>query len=188
MGCVIVIAVHRARADHADGAVGRTGLHGTSLYRRGLGPHEEFIGQIERVLHVAGRMILRQVQGLKVKIIVFDFRAFGDFKAHAHEDLFDLTQGERHRMQMPFGCLRPGKVTSIFSDAIFFSSWRLQAVSFGQQCGFHLAAHFIHHFAHFWTFFGGYTAETAQDFGQGAFFAQILHTDVLQVIHTFDFA
>lgn len=54
MGCVIVIAVHRARADHADGAVGRTGLHGTSLYRRGLGPHEEFIGQIERVLHVSG--------------------------------------------------------------------------------------------------------------------------------------
>lgn len=124
MGCVIVIAVHRARADHADGAVGRTGLHGTSLYRRGLGPHEEFIGQIERVLHVAGRMILRQVQCLKVKIVIFNFRTFGDFKAHAHEDLFDLTQGERHRMQMPFGCLaaRQGHV-NLFRRH-FSSSWR----------------------------------------------------------------
>lgn len=170
MGCVIVIAVHRARADHADGAVGRTGLHGTSLYRRGLGPHEEFIGQIERVLHVAGRMILRQVQCLKVKIVIFNFRTFGDFKAHAHEDLFDLTQGERHRMQMPFGCLaaRQGHV-NLFRRHFFFKLAGFKQFHLVSNAGFHLAAHFIHHFAHFWTFFGGYTAETAQDFGQGAF-------------------
>ena len=90
---------------------------------------------------------------------------------------------------MPFGCLaaRQGHV-NLFRRHFFFELAGFKPFHLVSNAGFHLAAHFIHHFAHFWTFFGGYTAETAQDFGQGAFFAQILHTDVLQVIHTFDFA
>ena len=51
----------------------------------------------EGVLHFAGRVVRLEVQGVEVEPLGFDLRAFGDFPAHAHEDVADavLQRGER---------------------------------------------------------------------------------------------
>ena len=57
---------------------------------------------IERVLHITGRMILRQVQTFEVVVVLLNLRSFFDRVAHAHERLHDLTKRLIQRMDMPF--------------------------------------------------------------------------------------
>ena len=78
-------------------------FHGSSLYRRSLGTHENILSDIEGILHIAGWMILWQIQCLKVIIILFNLRAFLNAEAHTHKDIFDFHQGQSQRMEMASG-------------------------------------------------------------------------------------
>lgn len=51
----------------------------------------------EGVLHFARRVVRLEVQGVEVEPLGFDFGAFGDFPAHAHEDVCHavLQRGKR---------------------------------------------------------------------------------------------
>jgi hypothetical protein len=53
-------------------------------------PADDRVRQVQRVLHVARRMIGRHVQGLEVVDVVLDLRPFQYFVAHAGEDVLDL--------------------------------------------------------------------------------------------------
>ena len=79
-------------------------LHSSSLYRRGLGTHENIFINIERILHIPSWMILRQVQCLKVIILLLDFWAYFHSKAHLHKDIFDFHQGHSQWMDMTTRC------------------------------------------------------------------------------------
>ena len=57
--------------------------------------------EIERVLHVAGRMVGRHVERFEVVIVVFDFGAFENLVAHAREDVLDLLTHLHERMHAP---------------------------------------------------------------------------------------
>ena len=98
MGGVVIVSVHRAGGNHADGRVRLLALHGARLHAAGLGAQQEIVRNVEGVLHITGRMILGQIQRFKVKVVVVNFRAFDYVEAHMHEDLF---VGQRDGMQMP---------------------------------------------------------------------------------------
>jgi len=60
---------------------------------------------VKRVLHVARRMVERQVELGEVIIVILHLRAAKGGKAHADERIPDLAVGFGHRMQMPCGQL-----------------------------------------------------------------------------------
>ncbi len=71
--------------------------HGADLHRRGVGPQHDIVGDVEGVLHVAGRMVARDVERLEVVEVVLDLRTFGHPETEAGKDGDDLLghQGDR---------------------------------------------------------------------------------------------
>ena len=73
-----------------------------------------FFAQEERVLHVARRVVRREIQRLEVVVVVLDLRSVGDAEPHRDEDRLDLVErlGERMLRAARSG-VRPGSVRSI---------------------------------------------------------------------------
>ena len=103
----IVAAVDLAGHDDAHRRL--VALHVADLHRRGVraqqrrrtadGPATS-PDEIERVLHVARRMLGRHVERFEVVVVVFDFGAFEHLIAQAREDRFDLLADDGQRMAM----------------------------------------------------------------------------------------
>ena len=59
------------------------------------------VGHEERVVHVARRMIARNVERLEVVIVVLDLGSLVDREAQLDEDVDDLVEHLRERMEVP---------------------------------------------------------------------------------------
>ena len=59
--------------------------------------------QIEGVVHLARRMVRRDVEGGEIVEVVLDVRPFGDGEAHLAEDGDDLVDGLADRMDAALG-------------------------------------------------------------------------------------
>ena len=77
------------------GALGRAGA-ATAGSRRG----RKRLRQVERVLHVAGRMLLGHVEGFEVVLVVLDLRPFEHLVAEPREDRLDFLAHQAERMAM----------------------------------------------------------------------------------------
>ena len=86
------VSEHAAGAHHADGQGLR--FHGAHLHGGGVRAQQQRIHMAgaheEGVLHLAGRVVGREVQGLEHVVVVFDFRTFGHIIAELAEDIHDL--------------------------------------------------------------------------------------------------
>ena len=58
-----------------------------------MGPEEDVVGDVHRVLHVSCRVVFRQIEALEVVVVRFDIGPFDDGKAHAQEGVFHEAQG-----------------------------------------------------------------------------------------------
>ena len=90
----LVGAVNAPRTNDADWRF--AGEHGARLHRGRA--QNDIILNVERILRVAGGMVLRQVEQFEVEQIQFHFRAFHNVKTHAGEDLQELILHQRDRM------------------------------------------------------------------------------------------
>ena len=81
----------RPRRDHTDRRT--VHLHVARLDGTGLGTQEDIrIGLNEkRILHVACRMVLREIERSEIVPIVLDLRTVGNGKADAGKDIHHLT-------------------------------------------------------------------------------------------------
>ena len=61
---------------------------------RGLGTQNNVVRNIERILHVAGRVLGRQVQRFEIVVVCFDFGAAFDIKAQLFENRTDFFHGK----------------------------------------------------------------------------------------------
>ncbi|MNI45510.1 hypothetical protein D3C73_999370 [compost metagenome] len=95
---VVIAAEHLARTDDFDRSLPLHRLHGADLHRRGLCTHQDVFCQIEGILHIAGRMVLRQVERFKVIIIRFYLRTFSHPVAHSDENILDFPDDTAHRV------------------------------------------------------------------------------------------
>ena len=65
----------------------------------------------EGVLHVAGRVLRREVQCLENVVVILDFRTFCDIVAEFAEDFHNLLSRDGHRMAGPESYRVSGKST-----------------------------------------------------------------------------
>ena len=85
MGDVGIAAIGAARRNDAVGRLTR--FHGADLHRRGMRAQQQprailALGEIERVVHLPGRMLGRDVEGGEIMEIVLDVRPLSDGKTH----------------------------------------------------------------------------------------------------------
>ena len=74
--------------------------HGVDLARRGVGAQDDVRGRrVERVLHVARRVMRRDVQQLKVELVGLHLARAIDLEAHQAEDAIDVAQRLRDQVQ-----------------------------------------------------------------------------------------
>ena len=76
-----------------------------NLVGRGVRPEQHVVLEPERVLHVPGRMVRRDVDRLEIVELRFRFRTVKHNEAHALENLFQFELDHRDRMQR---AQRPG--------------------------------------------------------------------------------
>ena len=104
-----LVAVALAGDDDADGGLVR--LHDARLHRRGVGAQERREAAVrvavrvepEGVEHVAGGVVLRDVQHLEVVAVPLDLRPLGDLEAHVPEDGLDLAHDDGGGVVAPVG-------------------------------------------------------------------------------------
>ncbi|MNV03692.1 hypothetical protein D3C71_939720 [compost metagenome] len=97
MRLVVVVTIHTARRDNADRRL--LFFHGADLHARGLGTQQARRVKPESVVVSACRMMARNVQGIEVMVVIFDFRASRHGKAELTEETFNAVDGARDRMQ-----------------------------------------------------------------------------------------
>ena len=92
MGHIIVIAtVGFARGNHADWGLNFFFQHGVGLGRGGLGAEQKIAAlEIIGILHIAGWVILWNVEELEVETVGFDVASFDDLITHVEEDVGDF--------------------------------------------------------------------------------------------------
>ena len=135
-----VAAVDAPGRNHANGCIRRALLHRARLYGRGLRAQEDVLRDIERVLHIACGVILRQIQRFEVEVVALDLGPLLDGKAHLQEDRLDAVQRDRERVQMSYGCRasRQGHVNLLGGNLVrklprrqFFGLRRKQRLNLG---------------------------------------------------------
>ena len=114
-----VRTVNAARCNNADRRLAL--FHGANLHRRGLRAEHNVIRNIEGILRVACRMILRNVQRLKVVVVELDLRAFRDREAKTEENLLELVEDDVQRMLLADHDLvaRQGNVDGLGRELLF---------------------------------------------------------------------
>ena len=100
--CVRVHTIGSSGSDNFNRRLMLTGI--ANLHRRGMRSQRKLLAgfilhvNVERILHTAGRMIRRIIQGCKGVPVVFNFRAVGNIKADGFKDFFNAHPGSHDRM------------------------------------------------------------------------------------------
>src|SRR6476646_2055032 len=84
--CVEFVApICRTGGNHADRR--RRRFHRADLHGGSVGSQKSPIGQIKRVLFIAGRMVWWRIQSIEAVPLGFDIGTFGECETHSSEDL-----------------------------------------------------------------------------------------------------
>ena len=187
-GVDLILAVDAARSEDADGRL--HGVHHAHLHGRGLAAqmHLLVFGDIEGVRPLADRVILGDVQPVKVVLGQLDLRTLRDGEAHADENVGDFVEhGVEH---------------VLFSEAEFPARDRhVQRLGLELEllkpCGqgglapvqlrFELGAHGVGQLSHHGALLGAELSHLLEYGGQLALLAQIPHAERVQRVHVLGF-
>jgi hypothetical protein len=86
-------------AGHDDPDRWLLGQHRADLYRRGVGPQQGALADVERVLHVARGVVAWNVERLEVVVVALDLRTLGHREAEPCEDGDDLVVHAGQRVE-----------------------------------------------------------------------------------------
>ena len=180
-GIHLVLAVHTAGGDHADGDA--VLLHSPDLHGRGLGPQEDLgiLGEVKGVRPVAGGVGLRGVELGEVVAFQLDLRAVHDLKAHVKEHLLDLIQHGVHGVLVAQSRLLAGD-GDVYGLGLQLGFQRRLLQNGGLRLDglFHSGPDFVGHLAHDGALLSRETAHQLEDGGQLTLFAQVLHPQRVQ--------
>ncbi len=180
-----VRGVHRVRAVDAAGADDADGrlllLHHAHLHRRGLGAQQDLVVDIERVLRVARRVVLRHVQRLEIVVVVFHLRPAHDVEPEADEDLLDFIQLDAQRVlvaQLP-GRAGQGDVDLFALQALLRLRFA-QLLRAGGELRFDLGADPVRRLPHGGALLRGKPAHLLQNGRQLPLFAEVADAQAFQ--------
>ena len=113
VGEVAVAPVNLAGHHYGHGRLARQ--HGAHLHGRRVGAHEHLVRNVQGVLHVAGGMFRRHIQGLKIVIVYLHFRPGGHIKAQPLEHAADFLhhQGGGVQAAAPGRAARNGRIKTL---------------------------------------------------------------------------
>ena len=156
-------------------------LHRARLDRRRMRTQQQFIGDVESVLHIAGRMIFRQVHLFEVVAVFFDFRSVDDFVSHSEEQVFDFFIDLRQDVCRALGDFfaRQGDIDR-FSRNFSFHFFNFKRIFFGLDGGFNIVTQFICQSSDDRAFFRTQIFHPSQSLRDWSFFSQIRNTDLIQ--------
>ena len=175
----LVGAVHAAEADDADGRLARG--HDARLNGRGVRAQHHVVVNIECILRVARRMVLGNVHQFEVVVIQFNLRPLDRLEAHAGEDVQQLLQHDRHRMQAARRTPLHGHrhVNLFIFQALFQLAFSDFLLRFADGL-FQLFAGFVHPLTDFRTHVRGHLTHAAQNASQLALLAEHAHAHGVQ--------
>ena len=132
-----LIAVHAARANHADRRL--RVLHHAALYAARMGAQHD-VGMLlheERILHVACRVVFGEVHGRKHVPIVFHLRSVGHRETEAREDVDDFVFNDRERVaRAELNGVRRAREVEVVVGVLFRGERLAQGVEFVLERGF----------------------------------------------------
>src|SRR3989338_3549818 len=109
-------------------------LHVSNLHRTRVCPQKMpriFWFEPKRVPHIAGWVIGRNVERVKIVPFGFNFRTLGYGKSHRLKNLFRFRLRERERVRVPFGKpLTWGSNIDMLADGEFFLDYDFFALNF----------------------------------------------------------
>ncbi len=115
MRLIVIVTIYATRRDNADWRL--LVFHGADLHARGLGAQQAGRIEPESVVVSTRRVMTRNVQGVEVVVIVFDFRTCRDGKAELTEETFNAVDSTGNRVQAAIFDTTPGRETSMVSAA-----------------------------------------------------------------------
>ncbi len=180
VGDVGVAAVHLAGADDPDRR--RLRLHGADLDGRRVRAEQDVLGQVKRVLHVPGRVIPGDVERLEVVEVRLHFRPLGDGEAQAQKDLDDLVLDEGEWVQ---GSHRraPAREREVhpLRFELVATLGRFELGQAPAEEGLDLGLGLVGLAPLLGALGDGDRRERAEELGEDALPAQVLHADLLEV-------
>ena len=85
MSGIVIATVYFTGGNHLERFIRLMSLQCAGFHSRCMGPQKYIIRNVHRVLHIPGRMVIRQVQAFKIEIIRFDIGARDNGKSHTQE-------------------------------------------------------------------------------------------------------
>ena len=172
-----------ARRDHAQRRPEFP--HAAHLHRRSVGAQQQAVREPERVLHVARRMLRRNIQRVEVVIFGFDFRSVEHGEAERGEKVFDFLLELRDGMQTagPDPRRRQRHVYPFTRQAAGQRSF-FEAAFLDLIFAFEILLHRIQQLARARTFLGRKLSEFLADLSQRSFAPERLHARFFQPFRT----
>ena len=97
---IAVTPVDSSRRNNLNGR--KLGFHRSYLDRRGMCPQDDPLVHVKGILHISGRVVLRDIQRFKIVVIRLNIRPFGNGEPQGGEDLYDFFQGLGYGMFLTY--------------------------------------------------------------------------------------
>ena len=176
-----LVAEHAARRDHAQRRA--QALHAAHLHRRRVCAQQVAAIQPEGVLHIARRMIGRNVQGVEVVVFGFDFGTIQHGEAERNEKVLEFPLYARDRMQVAAARTgrRQGEIDPLGVESRT-QGGRVELLLPGIERRFELLLGGVEHLADAFALFGRELSHALADFGERAFAAHGVHADRFELL------
>ena len=98
MSGVIIPTIHHTRRNNLNRHLRIKPVHSPSLHRRSVRTQQTLCVDIERILHITGRMVSRQVHSLKVVVIQLHLWPLGNGVTHTQKYFLKFIHHQSQRM------------------------------------------------------------------------------------------
>ena len=178
VGRIVIDAEHVARSNHAERRLVR--FHVVDLRAGSVRTQHHLVVHVERVLHVAARMVGRRVERLEVVPVRLDVAAEVHLEAHLAEEVDNLFAHVVERVRAAGGNARTGEAhihKTAFQLLLEGGLVRgLDSLVDGLGDG---DLKFVHELAVSRTFLGAERAHLLHEVGDGPLLAEVLHAEVV---------
>ena len=178
MGRIVVDAEHVARSNHAERRLVR--FHVVDLRAGGMRTQHHLVVHVERVLHVAARVVGRRIERLEVVPVRLDVATEVHLETHLAEEVDNLFAHvvKRMRAARRNACTRERGIYKAAFQLLLEGSL-VRGLDSLVDCLGDGDLKFVHELAVSRTFLGAERAHLLHEVGHGTLLAQVLHAEVV---------
>lgn len=178
VGRIVIDAEHVARSNHAERRLVR--FHVVDLRAGSMRTQHHLVVHVERVLHVAARVVRRRIERLEVVPVRLDVATEVHFETHLAEEVDNLFAHvvKRVRRARRDACTRERGIYKAAFQFLLEGSL-VRGLDSLVDCFGDGDLKFVHELAVSRTFLGAERAHLLHEVGHGTLLAQVLHAEVV---------